>query len=145
MRRAKNVIYPSITPAETAGEILVRITFPFRHLNHSFTIPVSASLYEGAKSSGKSARVPAGIGDAWLAGYYAAFAEDPALVPFYRAVLCCVLQIRTVQNADYDDYLEMFAAVVQSITYDVNQDGTNESVPLFSVLTVVDNPWGLRA
>ncbi len=139
MRRAKNVIYPSITPVETAGEILVRITFPFRHLNHSFTIPVSASLYEGAKSSGKSARVPAGIGDAWLAGYYAAFAEDPALVPFYRTVLCGMRKIRSVQNYDDDDYLEMLAAFVQSIPYDVDKVASIDRAPRFPVETVVDN------
>ncbi|MDV0443014.1 transglutaminase-like domain-containing protein [Methanorbis rubei] len=138
MRPAKNVIYPSITPIETSGDKSVRITFPFRHLNHSFTISVPSSLYEGAKSSGKSARVPTGIGDAWLAGYYAAFVEDPSLVSFYRTLLSGMRKIRSAQNYDDDDYLEMLAAFVQSIPYDTEKVASIDRAPRFPVETVVD-------
>ena len=138
MRRARNVIYPSLTPADTAGEIMVRIAFPFRHLNHSFTIAVPRSLYEGARSSGKEARVPAGTGDAWLAGYYAAFTSDPALVSLYRVLLAELRKIRSSQNYDDDAYLELIAAFVQSIPYDTEKVASIDHAPRFPVETVVD-------
>lgn len=138
-RRAKNVVYPSIIPAaDAAGEISVGITSPFRHLNHSITIPVSRSLYLGAKASGKSALVPAGIGDAWLAGYYAAFAGDPALVPFYQTLLSRLRKIRFAQNYDDDSYLEMLTAFVQSIPYDTEKPASIDRAPRFPVETIVD-------
>lgn len=138
IRRAKNVVYPSITCSDATGEISVSIAFPFRHLNHSITIPVSRSLYLGAKASGKTALVPAGIGDAWLAGYYAAFAEDPALVPFYQTLLSRLRKIRFAQNYDDDTYLEMLTAFVQSIPYDTEKPASIDRAPRFPVETLVD-------
>lgn len=138
MRRAKNVQYPAIISGSVAGEITVRLTFPFRHLNHSFTIAVPRALYEGARSSGKTARVPAGIGDAWLAGYYTAFTSDPALVPFYRILLSELRNIRSSQNYDDDAYLELIAAFVQSIPYDTEKVAAIDRAPRFPVETVVD-------
>lgn len=138
MRRAKNVQYPAIVPGSATGEVTVRLTFPFRHLHHSFTIEVPRVLYEGARSSGKTARVPAGIGDAWLAGYYAAFTSDPALVPFYRILLSKLRKIRTSQNYDDDAYLELITAFVQSIPYDTEKVAAIDRAPRFPVETVVD-------
>ncbi|MCZ9312960.1 MAG: hypothetical protein O0V67_06245 [Methanocorpusculum sp.] len=138
MRRVKNVQYPAIVPGSAAGEVTVRLTFPFRHLHHSFTIAVPQSLYEGARSSGKAAHVPAGIGDAWLAGYYTAFTSDPALVPLYRILLSELRKIRSSQNYDDDAYLELIAAFVQSIPYDTEKVAAIDRAPRFPVETVVD-------
>ncbi len=143
--RERSVTYPSITPldksdglARDSEDISVCISFPFRHLNHSFTISVSRSLYLAAVRSGKSALVPAGTGDAWLAGYYAAFAEDPRLQPVYTALLTKMRQIRSEQNLTTDEYLEMLAAYVQSLPYDAEKLTAVNRAPRFPVETIVD-------
>lgn len=138
MQRAKNVQYPVISPSSTEGNVCVRLTFPFRHLHHTFTIAVSRALYDGARTSGKTARVPARTGDAWLAGYYTAFTTDPALVPFYQTILAKLRKIRSSQNYDDDSYLELIAAFVQSIPYDTEKVASINRAPRFPVETVVD-------
>ena len=143
--RERSVTYPSITSldksdglARDSGDISVRISFPFRHLNHSCTISVPRSLYLAAVQSGKSALVPAGMGDAWLAGYYSAFAEDPRLQPVYTALLAKLRQIRSEQNLTSDEYLEMLAAYVQSLPYDAEKLAAKNRAPRFPVETIVD-------
>ncbi|HKL97560.1 MAG TPA: hypothetical protein VJ857_02725, partial [Methanocorpusculum sp.] len=91
----KYVTYPLIVPTEQSGTIQAHIAFPYRHLNYSFTIDVPLSLYEGARLSGKSARVPVGIQDAWLAGYYKAFALDSLQTKVYQTLLS---QFRKISN-----------------------------------------------
>lgn len=136
---AKSIQYPKITAAETSGFVSVRISFPFQTLNHVFTLEVPKNLYEGAKSSGKSALVPAGLGDTWLLGYYQAFALDPLLTGFYQSLLTKFREIRNRQNLSSDEYLELLTAYVQSLAYDTKKLEDKNRVPRFPVETVVDN------
>ena len=133
------VEYPSLELADTDGEITAKIAFPFRHLNFSFTIPVSRALYEGAKSSSRTARVPAGIQDAWMQGYYSAFAQSPHLEPFYKVLLTELRKIRREQNLTDDEYVELLTAYVQSIPYDHEKLASIELAPRYPVETVVEN------
>lgn len=134
----KYVTYPLIVPTEKSEMIQVKIAFPYRHLNYSFTIEVPLSLYEGAGLSGKSARVPAGIQDAWLAGYYKAFALDPSQTKVYQTLLSQFRRIRNERNLNSDEYLELLTAYVQSLPYDAEKLSSIEIAPRFPVETIVD-------
>ncbi|WP_319378166.1 hypothetical protein [uncultured Methanocorpusculum sp.] len=134
----KYVTYPSIVPTGKSEMIPVKIAFPYRHLNYSFTIEVLNSLYEGAKLSGKSARVPAGIQDAWLAGYYKAFALDPSQTKVYQTLLSQFRRIRNERNLNSDEYLELLTAYVQSLPYDADKLSSIEIAPRFPIETIVD-------
>ena len=134
----KYVTYPSIVPTEKSETISVKIAFPYRHLNYSFTIEVPLSLYEGAKLSRKSARVPAGIQDAWLDGYYKAFALDPFQTRVYQTLLSQFRRIRNERNLNGDEYLELLTAYVQSLPYDTDKLSSIEIAPRFPIETIVD-------
>lgn len=132
------VTYPEITPAQTDGVLRVTVKIPYAHLNYSHTIEIEKSLYDGAKASGKSAWVPAGIGDAWLAGYYAAFVFDKHLTAFYKALLEPFRKIRRELALDSDRYLELLTAYVQALPYDREKLASIQIAPRFPVETVVD-------
>ena len=132
------VTYPKITPADTEGEIKVTVKIPYAHLNYPHIIEIDRALYDGAKASGKSASVPAGIGDAWLAGYYNAFIFDKHLAGFYPKLLAPFRKIRRELNLDSDRYLELLTAYVQALPYDREKLASIEIAPRFPVETVVD-------
>jgi len=134
----KYVTYPFILPTGQAGTIPAKIAFPFRHLNYTFTIEIPRSLYDGAKLSGKTAHVPAGIQDAWLAGYYKALSLDPRQTQIYRLLLMQFRKIREELSLNDDEYLELITAYVQSLPYDINKLSSIEIAPRFPVETIVD-------
>ena len=134
----KYVTYPLIVPTDQSGTIQVNIAFPYRHLNYTFTIDVPLSLYEGARFSGKSARVPAGIQDAWLAGYYKAFALDSSQTQVYQTLLSQFRKISNERNLNSDEYLELLTAYVQSLPYDTEKLSSIDIAPRFPVETIVD-------
>ncbi|MDO5846166.1 MAG: hypothetical protein Q4Q04_04485 [Methanocorpusculum sp.] len=134
----KYAVYPKIIPADVSGSLSAELHVPFAHLNYSFTVPVSRPLYEGAKASSKAASVPAGIGDAWLAGYYRAFALSPLLVHFYADLLKPFRNIRREKNLDADGYLELLTAYVQALPYDTEKTASISLAPRFPVETVAD-------
>ncbi|HJJ48311.1 MAG TPA: hypothetical protein O0X39_04905 [Methanocorpusculum sp.] len=133
------VEYPALVLSDAEGTLTAKIAFPFRHLNFSFTIEVSRALYEGARSSAKAARVPAGIQDAWMQKYYEAFALSPLLEPFYKTLLAGMRKIRCEQNLTPDEYVELLTAYVQSIPYDHEKEASIERAPRYPVETVVEN------
>ncbi|MBR4987418.1 MAG: hypothetical protein IKY81_01990 [Methanocorpusculum sp.] len=132
------VTYPKITLAPVSGVRSVTVKIPYAHLNYSHTIEIANSLYLGAKESGKSASVPAGIGDAWLDGYYKAFVFDSHLAQFYPALLTPFRKIRRELNLDSDRYLELLTAYVQGLPYDKEKLASIEIAPRFPVETAVD-------
>ncbi len=132
------ITYPEITPTGDSGSRSVTITIPYAHLNYAHTIEVENSLYLGAKQSGKAASVPAGIGDAWLAGYYSAFIFDKHLSGFYPKLLAPFRKIRREADLDSDRYLELLTAYVQGLPYDKEKLASIEMAPRFPVETVVD-------
>ena len=133
------VTYPVFIPAEVSGNLTVSIAFPYRHLNFSFTVSIPRALFEGARTSVKEARVPAGIQDAWMQKYYGAFAAPSALEPFYQTLLAAFRKIRAEQNLTSDEYVELLAAYVQSIPYDHEKVASIERAPRYPVETVVEN------
>ncbi len=132
------ITYPSITPTDDSGSQSVTLTIPYAHLNYAHTIEVDKALYLGAKKSGKAASVPAGIGEAWLAGYYQAFVFDKHLSSFYPKLLAPFRKIRREADLDNDRYLELLTAYVQGLPYDKEKLASIEIVPRFPVETVVD-------
>ncbi|HJJ73862.1 MAG TPA: hypothetical protein O0X58_05870, partial [Methanocorpusculum sp.] len=132
------VTYPEITLSPASSKRSVTVKIPYAHLNYSHTIEVEDSLYLGAKESSKSASVPAGIGDAWLAGYYKAFIFDKNLTSFYPKVLALFRKIRRELNLDSNRYLELLTAYVQGLAHDKEKLASIEIAPRFPVETVVD-------
>ena len=132
------VTYPEIIPDTDSGIRRVTVKIPYAHLNYAHTIEVDEALYAGAKKSGKSATVPAGIGDAWLAGYYRAFVFDKHQEGFYPKLLAPFRKIRKDLNLDSDRYLELLTAYVQGLPYDKEKLASIEIAPRFPVETAVD-------
>lgn len=132
------ITYPEIVPAAVSGTRSVSVKIPYAHLNYSRTVEISESLYTGAKESGKAASVPAGTGDAWLAGYYRAFIFDKHLEPFYKTLLTPFREIRRELRLDSDRYLELLTAYVQGLPYDHEKLASIQIAPRFPVETVVD-------
>ncbi|MDO5843960.1 MAG: hypothetical protein Q4Q53_02290 [Methanocorpusculum sp.] len=133
-----NAEFPKITPSQSKGSVSANISFPFRHLNYSFTINVPLSLYTGAKNSSKTAMIPERIGDIWLLKYYQSFALDKNLTEFYSELLKPFRKIRFENNLDDDEYLELITAYVQSIPYDTEKVASIDKAPRFPVETAVD-------
>jgi len=132
------VTYPKITPGNDTGTRMVTVKIPYAHLNYSQTIEIEDAVYTGAKASGKSASVPAGIGDAWLEGYYKAFIFDKNQDAFYPKLLSPFRKIRRELNLDSDRYLELLTAYVQGLPYDKEKLASIAIAPRFPVETVVD-------
>ena len=132
------IMNPIINRSDTDGFVEVQLSIPYAHLNYPHKIQIEKSLYEGAKESAKSAIVPAGIGDAWLDGYYNAFVFDQALAHFYTTLLTPFRKIRKDLNLDTDRYLELLTAYVQSLPYDTEKLASITIAPRFPVETVVD-------
>lgn len=133
-----NAEFPEITLSKSNGFVSAAVSFPFRHLNYSFTVNLPMSLYIGAKNSSKTAMIPSGIGDIWLSKYYESFALDKNLTEFYSEVLKPFRKIRLENNLDDDEYLELITAYVQSIPYDTEKTASIDKAPRFPVETVVD-------
>ena len=132
------VTYPQIVPAAVSGIRRVTVKIPYANLNYAHTIELDEALYAGAKQSSKSASVPAGIGDAWLEGYYRAFVFDKHLESFYPKLLAPFRKIRREVNLDSDRYLELLTAYVQGLPYDREKLASIEIAPRFPVETAVD-------
>lgn len=139
-RGLENMVeYPCLIETDTEGFVTAKIAFPYRHLNYSFTIEIPRSLLDGAKSSSKTAKVPAGIQDAWLENYYTAFSLAAPLEPFYKTLLAQFRKIRREQNLTSDEYVELLTAYVQSIPYDHDKLASIEIAPRYPVETVFEN------
>ena len=132
------IVNPSIKKGDGNEFVEVQLSIPYAHLNYPHKIQIEMGLYEGAKASSKSSRVPAGIGDAWIEGYYNAFVFDPSLTHFYTTLLTPFRKIRKDLDLDSDRYLELMTAYVQSLPYDTEKLASITIAPRFPVETVVD-------
>ncbi|MBS3956856.1 MAG: hypothetical protein KGZ40_04945 [Clostridiales bacterium] len=131
------VIYPSITPDMTAaGTRAVSHTFRFEGRERTISVAVAESLYQGARSSTKSAVRFGGSGSGeWIDEYYPAFIWDTEQDPFFSDLLAPLRDIRTSETLDLDRYAELLVAFVQSFEY---RTGPDELEPKFPVETFAD-------
>ena len=131
------VIYPSIRPVEVEGTYKdVGISFRFEGVPHSISIPVNGTVYFGAQRAPKEAILTRDIPDSiFIPSYYLAFLNDPNQEEFYRDLLGAFRGIKARDSLDDDEYLELMAGAVQSLTYVT--DGTL-TAPKFPIETYVD-------
>ncbi|HDQ08161.1 MAG TPA: hypothetical protein ENN44_05205 [Methanoculleus sp.] len=130
--------YPSIDDVGTSpGTIPVHHTFPFQDRELTISLTVENDLYTDARGSTKSV-VLYGAWDSdeeWLRESYRAFVGDPRQEGMYGDLRSAFRDIRTAMGLDDDEYVELMAAFVQSITYESPE---GEQTPRFPVETVVE-------
>lgn len=130
--------YPSIDDVGTsAGTIPVHHSFPFQDRELTIDITVENDLYADARGSPKSV-VLYGEWDSdeeWISESYRAFIGDPRLEGLYGALQSAFLDIRASMGLDDDEYVELMAAYVQSMTYESPE---GEQTPRFPVETIVE-------
>jgi len=131
------VVYPSIVPVEGGAMPIPPVyAFPFQDRTVVVDVQPDASVYAGAKSSDKSARIydhsiPE---EEWRAGIYRALISDPGQDGFFSALLAEFRSERDLNRMDPDEYAELLAVFVQSIPYETQ----DEASPRFPVETYVE-------
>jgi hypothetical protein len=98
--------------------------------------PVDPEVYYGARSAEKAVRIydTSIDDDEWRSGLYRAMTTDPAQDPFFDGLSGEFREIRSVHDLDSDEYLELMAVFVQSLSYR-NQ---NLSSPKYPIETYID-------
>ena len=130
--------YPSIDDVGTSvGTVPVHHTFPFQDRELTIDVTVENDLYTDAAGSPKSV-VLYGEWDSdeeWIRETYRSFAGDPRLEGLYGALRLAFRDIRTSMGLNDDEYVELMAAYVQSMTYESPE---GEQTPRFPVETIVE-------
>jgi len=130
--------YPSIDDVGTSdGTIPVHHTFPFQDRELTIDVTVENDLFTDARDSPKSVVLYGewDSDDEWVSGSYRAFVGDPRLEELYGALGSALLGIRNSEGLDDDEYVELMAAYVQSMTYESPE---GEQTPRFPVETIVE-------
>jgi hypothetical protein len=129
--------YPCIVPEEQAAPMPpASFSYPFMKHTVSFSFPVDAAIYEGARNADKNAHLYEDLEDEeWLSGYYGAFVSDEHLDDFYDDLVDVFASFRSDQSLDDDEYLELMTVFVQSLPYE-SSDVFIE--PKFPVETIAD-------
>ena len=132
----QSVVVPHIVPQSgQAAPVTATHTFLFENSTITVTVPVDAGVYEGARSTDKSVSIYGNVSEStWVADSYLAMVNDSAQDPMYESLLTQFRKIRDDQKLTSDEYLELMAAYVQSLTYETTPDNTAK----YPVETVVD-------
>lgn len=131
--------YPHIVP--TAGQTVRAkpVTFTFEGVRHTIAPTVDSSVYWGAKAASRDALVSAGTSaEEWSAAYYKSIALDPAQSAMIDSACSQLRAIAKSEKLSSDEYLELIAKYVQSITYDKKAYASGKAVVRFPVQLVVD-------
>lgn len=133
----KGVIQPKIVPSASAkGTRVVEREFAFEDLRVKLSVPVDASVYEGAANAEKSAIFIGGKRPPdWVAGYYRAFIDEAHQEAFYTSLLGSLHTIRDQQGLDSARYVELVTAMAQQLEYRVDPGNL---APKFSIETFAD-------
>lgn len=132
-----DVVYPRIQPAEDAGELApVEFDWPFEGSMVRMSVPLDATVYEGAKRSPKTVLAFREITEAeWVPEYYRAFIDEPRQEPLYEALLGNFRSLRSSLGLDDDRYAELIVSWVQTLEY---RTAPVDLEPKFPVETVGD-------
>ena len=101
--------------------IVVTHSFLFKNHTETVTVAVNRSVYEASKRTHRNLLL---FGEQKLAGtrYYGAMIADPSQEQIVTDLISEFRRIRAERNLTDDEYLELIAAGIQSITY---KDGGN--------------------
>ena len=132
----QSVVVPHIVPgAEQSTPIMATHTFSFEKSRITISVPVSAAVYNGAKSTDKSVSIYGNVSEnTWVTASYRAMVNDSAQDQMYADLTAQFRKIRDDQGLSSDEYLELMAAYTQSLTYETTPDNPAK----YPVETVVD-------
>jgi hypothetical protein len=132
----QEVISPRIVPIPASlPTIIATKTFPFEKGQITISVPVNASVYEGAKRSDKTVRIIGNVSDGvWISDSYRAMVNDPNQEELYRDLIAEFRNVKTRDGLSDDEYLELMAAYTQSLQYET----IGENPAKFPIETVVD-------
>jgi hypothetical protein len=132
----QSVVVPHIVPqAGTATPITATHSFLFENSKITISVPVDAGVYAGAKATDKSVSIYGNVSEStWVTDSYLAMVNDTAQDAMYESLLSQFHTIKNNRNLTSDEYLELMAAYVQSLTYETTPDNPAK----YPVETVVD-------
>jgi hypothetical protein len=132
----QSVVVPHIVPQTgNATPVTATHTFLFENSRITISVPVDAGVYAGAKTTDKSVSIYGNVSEStWVADSYLAMVNDSAQDAMYESLLSQFRKIRNDQKLTSDEYLELMAAYVQSLTYETTPDNPAK----YPVETVVD-------
>jgi hypothetical protein len=130
------VVTPHIDPIDMGQPpIISTFSYPFGKSLVTLQVPVNRSVYDGAKKADKSVTVIGNVSEnVWITDSYQAMVDDPAQKDLYKEIITQFRKIRSEQNLDDDEYLELMAVYVQSLKYETLEQNPAK----FPVETVVD-------
>jgi hypothetical protein len=130
------VVTPHIDPTDISQPpIISTFSYPFEKSVVTLRIPVNRSVYEGAKKADKSVTIIGNVSEnVWVTDSYLAMTDDPAQEDLYNEMIGLFRKIKSEQNLDEDEYLELMAVYVQSLKYETLE----ENPAKFPIETVVD-------
>ena len=132
----ESVVSPHIKPGESTSVIEVTHTFPFEDSMITITVPVNASVYEGAKSADKSITIYGNVSESiWIADSYRAMVFDPAQDQVFSDLITRFREIRNQKKLSDDEYIELLTVYTQSLEY----ESIGEKPAKFPVETIVEN------
>lgn len=130
-----DVVYPSIDPVTDAPPMAPAvISWRFEGDEMSISVPVDATVYQGAKNAQKSALFFAEVDELeWIPAYYRAFVDEPHQEPLYDATLASMRSLRDDLGLDDDRYVELIVSAVQSLTYRTDPEYLEPKFPIETV------------
>lgn len=136
MYTRQSVVVPHIVPATgETGDLTATQSFRFEDHMITITVPVSKAVYDGAKATDKSVSVYGNVSEiTWVSASYLAMVNDSVQDPMYDDLASQFRQIRDNDHLTSDEYIELIATYVQSLTYRTTPD----SPAKYPVETVVD-------
>jgi hypothetical protein len=110
--------YPVIVPRGEPSVMNRSYSFKYRRTEHSITIAVDRTVYEGAATVDERPYGGAWQDNTTLATYYLEMTNDAAQEDMYRTILDQLDSIRDAENLTSDEYIELISCFVQQIPFD---------------------------
>ena len=131
-----SVVSPHIVPLSSdLPPILSTHSYPFLQEIITITVPVSNSVYHGAKKTDKEVTLYGNVSEEiWVADSYRSMVNDPAQDDFYRTLAGGFKNLKDSNGLSDDEYLELITTFVQSLKYETLTDNPAK----FPIETVVD-------
>ncbi len=131
-----SVVSPHIVPLSSDLPPLISShSYPFELGTITITVPVSNSVYLGAKNTNKEVIIYGNVSeDVWVAESYRSMVNDPAQEDMYRALAEEFKKIKNDKGLSDDELLELMTTFVQSLRYETLTDNPAK----YPVETVVE-------
>lgn len=131
-----SVVSPHIIPVSSdRSPIISTHSYSFEKEIITITVPVSDSVYQGAKLTNKEVTIYGNISkEVWIADSYRSMVNDPAQEDLYHALTMEFKKVKDSRGLSDDEYLELITTFVQSLRYETLTDNPAK----FPVETVVD-------